>query len=274
MDMNRTLNNGVQMPRLGLGVWRSKSGEETVNAVRWAMEAGYRHVDTAALYANEESVGQGIRESGVPIDDVFITTKLWDTDQGYDSALKAFEDSRKRLGVEVVDLYLIHWPRPPEKRADSWRALEHLYEQGAVRAIGVSNYMPQHLEELMAQANVPPTVNQFELSVFNYASRQAVITACTQHDIAVEAYSPIALAKKLEHPGLVTMAEKYGRTPVQVMLRWLLQKDVIVIPKSVNRDRIIQNGQLFDFEIDEDDMEAMRDFDEDLFYAPDPRTMP
>lgn len=268
-----TLNNGVQMPRLGLGVWQSENGTETVNAVKWAIEAGYRHIDTASMYENEESVGQGIHESGVPRGDIFVTSKLHPDDQGYDETLRAFDATMQRLGFDTLDLYLIHWPRPAAKRAGSWQALEKLYQDGRVRAIGVSNYAPDHVNELLAQGKVVPAVNQFELTPYNYRSREALVTLCREHEIAVEAYSPLARGRKLDDPRLVALAEKYARTPAQIMLRYLVQQDVIIIPKSVNEGRIRENGNVFDFTISEDDMLKLSGLDEALAYAPDPFTM-
>ncbi len=269
-----TLNNGVQMPRLGLGVWQSAQGEETVNAVKAAIQAGYRHIDTAAMYENEESVGQGIRESGVPRDEIFVTTKLATKDQGYDSAMRAFEASMKRLGLETLDQYLIHWPRNAEERGNSWRAFEELNKAGRIRSIGVSNYMPKHLTELLENSEIVPAANQFELTAYNYTSRNDVVSMCRANKIAIIAYSPIARAHKMDDPHLVALAEKYGRTPAQILLRYLVQQDAIVIPKSVNPKRIAENGAIFDFEISDDDMVKLTGFNEGLIFAPDPYPIP
>jgi diketogulonate reductase-like aldo/keto reductase len=265
-----TLNNDVEMPILGLGTWQSASGTEAVNAVKAALDLGYRHIDTAAIYRNEESVGQAIRESGVPREDIFVTTKLWTDDQGYDSALRAYDASLKRLGLDKVDMYLIHWPQHPDRRLDSWRALEKLYEEGRVRAIGVSNYMTHHLEELLANANTVPATNQIELHPYNFATRKDIVQMCRNQHIAITAYSPLARATHMDDPKLNTLAEKYDRTPAQVMLRWLVQQGTIVIPKSTNADRIEENSGIFDFEIDDEDMQTIMGFDESLVTTMDP----
>lgn len=268
------LNNGVEMPLLGLGTWRSAAGEEVENAVRVALELGYRHIDTAKLYANEESIGKVIRESDIPREEIFVTSKLWDDDQGYDSALRAFDASQERLGIGVLDLYLIHWPRPAKRRRDSWKALEKIYEEGRVRAIGVSNYMTHHLEEVLSYANVPPAVNQIELHPYNFKSRLDTVQMCRDNDIVITAYSPLARADHMDDPRLVKIAEKHNRTPAQVMLRWMLQQDIIVIPKSVKAHRIEENSQIFDFELDKDDVDAIMQLDDNIVKTSDPMQMP
>lgn len=264
------LNNGVAMPILGLGTWQSADGAEAVEAVKAALEVGYRHIDTAAAYGNEESVGQAIRESGIPREEIFVTTKLWTNDQGYDSALRAFDASLKRLGLETLDLYLIHWPRRPDRRMDSWRAFERLYEEGRVRAIGVSNYMTNHLEEVMAEGNVVPAVNQIELHAYNFRMRRDVVDLCREKGITLTAYSPIARAERLDDPRLADLAQKYDRTPAQVLLRFLVQQTTVVIPKSTTPQRIAENSAIFDFEIEDTDMQTLMGFDEGLHLAPDP----
>jgi len=267
------LNNGVEIPRLGLGVYRAAAGSETRNAVLWALEAGYRHVDTAAIYGNEADVGRAIRESGIPREDVFVTTKLWNDDQGYDAALAAFDASLERLGFDYVDLYLIHWP-VPELRLESWRALERLHEEGRARAIGVSNYMVQHLEELLAHCTVVPAVNQIELSPWSWRSRRDVVELCRARGIALEAYSPLTKGRRLGDPTLRAVAERVGRTPAQVLIRWALERDLIVIPKSVNRGRIRENADVFDFALSPADMERLEALDEGLVTGWDPTTAP
>ncbi len=267
------LNNGVEIPRLGLGVYRAAAGAETRNAVLWALEAGYRHVDTAAFYGNEADVGRAIRESGIAREDVFVTTKLWNEDHGYDAALAAFDASLERLGFDYVDLYLIHWP-VPDLRLESWRALERLYGEGRARVIGVSNYMVQHLEELLAHCTVVPAVNQIELSPWSWRSRRDVVELCRAQGIALEAYSPLTKGRRLDDPTLRSVAERVGRTPAQVLIRWALQRDLIVIPKSTNRGRIRENADVFDFELPAAEMERLEALDEGLVTGWDPTSAP
>lgn len=267
------LNNGVEIPRLGLGVYRAAAGAEARNAVLWALEAGYRHVDTAAFYGNEADVGRAIRESGIAREDVFVTTKLWNEDHGYDAALAAFDASLERLGFDYVDLYLIHWP-VPDLRLESWRALERLYGEGRARAIGVSNYMVQHLEELLAHCTVVPAVNQIELSPWSWRSRRDVVELCRAQGIALEAYSPLTKGRRLDDPTLRSVAERVGRTPAQVLIRWALQRDLIVIPKSTNRGRIRENADVFDFELPAAEMERLEALDEGLVTGWDPTSAP
>ena len=264
-----TLRGGVPIPVLGLGVFRARAGGETVTAVESALRNGYRHVDTARIYGNEADVGAGIRASGLDRDQVFITTKLWNDDHGYRSTLDAFEASRRRLGVDVVDLYLVHWP-VPGLRLDTWRAMEDLLDTGRVRAIGVSNYMVRHLEELLAVAGTPPAVNQIELSPYNWVSRRDVLDLCAAHGIAVEAYSPLTKGRKLSDPPLVAIAERYRKTTAQVLIRWALQKGLIVLPKSTHPARIVANADVFDFHLADADMAALDALDENLVTGWDP----
>ncbi|HZN92999.1 MAG TPA: aldo/keto reductase, partial [Myxococcales bacterium] len=235
------LSGGVEIPRVGLGVFQSARGEETRRAVSEALRLGYRHIDTARIYGNEGDVGAAVRESGVPRGEVFITTKLWNDDQGYDTALRAFDASLKRLALDHVDLYLLHWP-VPGKRLESWRALERLLADGRVRAIGVSNFMAHHLDELLGHAKVPPAVNQIELSPF--LQQREVREACERHGIAVEAYSPLTKGLRLGHPVVVSVAGRVQRSPAQVLLRWGLQHGLIVLPKSTRAERIRENAAL------------------------------
>jgi diketogulonate reductase-like aldo/keto reductase len=265
------LNNGVEMPRLGLGVYRAKSGGEARNAVAWALEAGYRHVDTAALYANESDVGEAIRASGIPRDEVFVTTKLWNDDHGYDAALRAFDQSQSRLGLDVVDLYLIHWP-VEGLRHDSWRALEALYRDGRCRAIGVSNYTTRHLDELLDRCEVTPAVNQVEFSPFLYQAN--LLEYCQERGIRLEAYSPLTKGHRLRDPALAAVADGCGKTPPQVMIRWALERDTVVIPKSVSRARIVENADVFDFHLSDDDLSALDRLDEGLRTSWDPTEVP
>jgi len=265
------LANGVEMPRLGLGVWQAKRGGETKGAVRAALEVGYRHIDTARIYNNEEDVGAAIRESGLARSDVFVTTKLWNDDQGYDSALRACDASLARLGLDHIDLYLIHWP-VANKRLDSWRALEKLLEDGKCRAIGVSNYYVRHLDEVLAHAKVVPMVNQVEQHPFLYLPK--LNAKCREHGIIVEAYSPLTKGMRIDHPALVGIAREHERSPAQILIRWCLQHDLVVLPKSVRPERIRENASVFDFEISESDMKRLDALDEQLHTAWDPSTAP
>ncbi|GAB2697849.1 aldo/keto reductase [Paenibacillus thermoaerophilus] len=264
-----TLANGVRMPWVGLGVWRVEDGDVVINSVKAALAAGYRSIDTAAIYRNEEGVGRAIAESGIPRDELFITTKVWNADQGYDSTLRAFEASMEKLGLETLDLYLIHWPMPKKGRfKETWKALEKLYKEKRVRAIGVSNFQPAHLDALMADAEVKPMVNQVELHP-RLAQRE-LREYCRRHGIQIEAWSPLGQGQLLEDPTLKEIAQKYGKTTAQVILRWDLQNGVVVIPKSVNADRIASNAQLFDFELSAEDMARIDALDCGGRIGPDP----
>jgi len=265
------LNNGVEMPLFGLGVWQSPAGPATHRAVTTALQTGYRLIDTAKFYGNEADVGVAVRESGVPRDEVFLTTKLWNNDHGFDAALKAFEASRKRLGFPTVDLYLIHWP-VPEERKETWRAMERILKEGSVRAIGVSNYTIPHLEELLASSGVVPAVNQVELSPF--LAQKPLIEFCRRHGIAVEAYSPLTKGHRLGDKRLKAVAQKYGKSVPQVLIRWGLQQGIVEIPKSAKPDHIRENAAVFDFEIRPEDMRALDSLSEDLHVAWDPTGEP
>jgi diketogulonate reductase-like aldo/keto reductase len=267
------LGGEVELPVLGLGVFRSPVGKTTRQAVSAALEAGYRHIDTAAIYQNETDVGEAFRESGLGRDEVFITTKLWNDGHGYEQALQAFKQSKSKLGLDRVDLFLIHWP-VPDLRLETWRAMEHLLDEGEVRAIGVSNYMVRHLEELLAHASHPPVVNQIELSPYNYRSRQEVVEYCAQHGITIEAYSPLTKGQKLNDPMLGRVGRPYGKTAAQVLIRWAIDKGFVVIPKSTNSYRIAQNGDVFDFELSSEDLEQLDDLDENLVTGWDPTGAP
>jgi diketogulonate reductase-like aldo/keto reductase len=264
------LNNEVEMPWLGLGVFKSPPGKETEQAVRWALEIGYRHIDTAALYENEADVGRALKDSGVPRNTVFITTKVWNTDQGYKETLKAFDRSRSRLGIDVVDLYLVHWPIKGKTR-DTWKALEKLLADGKVRAIGVSNFLTHHLEDLFSGSSVPPAVNQVEFHPF--LVQKELLDYDTQKGIRHEAWSPLTRARNLDNPVFSEIARKHGKTPAQVVLRWDLQLGVITIPKSVHRERILENSQVFDFQLDASDMQRITGLDAGARIGPHPDTM-
>ena len=250
-----SLNNGAKIPQVGLGVWQSPRGEQTREAVQTALRLGYGHIDTARIYGNERDVGDGVRESGVARSEVFVTTKLWNDDQGYDAALRAFDSSLNRLGLEYVDLYLIHWP-VAEHRKESWRALEKLFAEKRARAIGVSNYLVSHLEEMLGYAKVLPAVNQIEVHPFlQHTDTRAY---CKKHGIVVEAYSPLTHATQIDHPTITKVAKKIGKTNAQVLLRWGVQHEMVVLPKSVRAERIEENSRIFDFALS---TEAMRELD-------------
>jgi diketogulonate reductase-like aldo/keto reductase len=248
-----TLKGGVKMPSLGLGVWQVNDGDEVINAVSWALEAGYRSIDTAMIYGNEEGVGKALRESSVQREEVFVTTKVWNGDQGYESTLKAFEESRRRLGLEYIDLYLIHWPING-KYVDTWKAMIHLYKEGYVRAIGVSNFLEKHIDDIIDATGQAPAVNQVEMHPLY--TRKPLLNFCVEKDIRVTAWSPL-MQGKLDIPVILELSKKYGKTPAQIVLRWHLQNGVIVIPKSVKKHRIIENSQIFDFDISKEDMERI-----------------
>lgn len=267
IESTLALRTGAHMPRLGLGVF--KAGAHTAAAVKTALELGYRHLDTAAIYKNEADVAKGLAESGVPRDQVFITTKLWNDDQGYDEALRAFDQSLSRLGTDYVDLYLIHWPLP-ERRLRSWKALERLHEEGRAKAIGVSNFLVKHLEELLTQCQVPPAVNQIELHPYLYLTRRPTLDYCRANDIVVTAYSPLTKGRKLDDKRLGVIAAKAEKTPAQVLIRWALQKGVVVIPKSSSPERIRENADVFGWSLTDGMMEALDALDEGLTTAWDP----
>ena len=242
-------NQGTEVPQLGLGVFQSPKGAPTRQAVRWALQAGYRHIDTASFYGNEEDVGEAVRESGLPREEVFVTSKLWFTEHGTDRSQRAARESLKRLGLGYIDLYLIHWPRAerPQDRLDSWKGLEKLQREGVCRTIGVSNYAIRHLEELEAVATVRPAVDQVEYHPFVHDP--LLLDHCRRRDIRVEAWSPLTRGRHLDHPTVVEIARAHGRSPAQVLLRWGIQHELIVLPKSVRQERIVENSQIFDFRL-------------------------
>ncbi|EKN86907.1 glyoxal reductase [Leptospira interrogans str. 2003000735] len=261
------LNNGISMPILGLGVWKTKSGKECKEAVLNALEAGYRHIDTARIYDNEVDVGQAIRESGIPRKEIFITTKLWNADQGSDKTRKALENSLDRLGIDFVDLYLIHFP-VTSKRMDSWKELEKLYHDKLCKAIGVSNYTIIHLTELLKNSQITPAVNQVEFHPF--LNQIHLLEYCKKHKIQFEAYSPLAHGQKIEDPTIAKIAQKYDKTPAQILIRWAIEQKIVVIPKSIKKERIIENSKVFDFAISEEDMKILNSLDEDFRTCWDP----
>ncbi|CAM5490895.1 oxidoreductase [Streptomyces narbonensis] len=264
-----TLNNGVPMPQLGFGVWQVPD-DEAATAVATALEAGYRSIDTAAIYQNERGTGQAVAASGIPREELFVTTKLWNSEQGYDATMRAFDASLEKLGLDHVDLYLIHWPLPSKDTyVDTYRAFEKIHADGRARAIGVSNFLPEHLDRLIGETSVVPAVNQIELhpQLQQSASREAH----ARHGIATEAWSPLGQGKGiLEVPAILAIARKHGRTPAQVVLRWHLQLGNVVIPKSVTPSRIRENIDVFDFTLDPEDLAAIAALDENRRIGPDP----
>lgn len=251
----RLLRDGNRLPLLGLGVWQVPPGGETENAVRWALEFGYRHIDTAQAYGNEESVGKALRESGVPREQVFVTTKFY---PGSEDPEAEAEQSLRRLGLEQVDLYVIHWPQSGPTWA--WPGMERAHERGLARSIGVSNFDVAELDAVLARAAVPPVVDQVQFSAFKY--RRALLEACAQRDLVLEAYSPLTTGSNLADERLAQIADRNGRTPAQVLLRWAVQRGIPVIPKSTNRERIEENAQIFDFTLSDADVQALDALDE------------
>ncbi len=266
-----TLSGGAVMPRLALGVFQAPRGDITKHAVQAALQAGYRHVDTAAIYRNEADVGAALRESGLDRDEVFVTTKLWNEEQGYDRALRAFDASMMRLDLEVLDLYLLHWP-VTGLRVDSWRALVRLRDEGRVRAIGVSNFTPTHIDGLIQATGVVPEVNQVEAHPF--LAQPELRRYCAEHGVVVQAYSPLTRGQKLGDPTIRRVADALGRTPAQVMLRWALERDMVILPKSTTPARIEENAAVFDFELGAEHLAALDALDADLHIAWNPSGVP
>ncbi|WP_028781868.1 aldo/keto reductase [Thalassobacillus devorans] len=252
------LRNDVEMPWLGLGVYKMEDGQEVVDSVKSALELGYRHIDTASFYKNEEGVGQAIKESEVPREEIFVTTKVWNDEQGYEETLEAFERSLNKLGLEYLDLYLIHWP-VPGKFTETWKALEKLYKDGKVKAIGVSNFLPHHLEDVMKDAEETPMVNQIELHPELH--QQQTREFCQANDIQLVAWSPLARGKYLDAPVLKELAEKYSKTPAQIILRWDYQSGIVTIPKSVKKERQQENADIFDFELTQEEIKRVDELD-------------
>lgn len=265
-----TLNNGVQIPQRGFGVFQVPP-DDTQRAVESAIEIGYRHIDTAAAYNNEAGVGAAVRASGLPRRELFVTTKLRNGEHGYDSAMKAYEETLQRLGLDYADLYLVHWPNPSVDRyVDSWRALERLHAEGAVRAIGVSNFLPEHLNRLADECQVVPAVNQIELHP-SFQQRE-LTKLCRERSITVEAYSPLGQGADLDHPTVRAIADQHGVTPAQVVLRWHLQLGHVVIPKSVNPERIRSNFDLDGFALTDAEITSITGLDAGNRVGSDPRT--
>jgi diketogulonate reductase-like aldo/keto reductase len=260
------LNNGVEIPLLGLGTWEITEGETIINTIRLAISKGYRHIDTAKIYGNEKGVGKGLKlsleEQGLTREDIFITTKLWINSFKYEKALKAFNRSLNNLGLDYVDLYLLHWPEPLY-RQEAWKALESILKEGKARSIGVSNYYQNHLDELLSEADIIPVVNQVEFTPYLYLKE--LKEYCENKRIRLEAYSPLTRGKKLKDSKLMDIAKKYNKSSAQILIRWGLQHEVIEIPKSSKEDHIIENSKVFDFTISEDDMALLDKFNEGLY---------
>lgn len=261
------LNNDVRMPWFGLGVWKAAEGGDVERAVRTAIEVGYRSIDTAAVYGNEAGVGQAIRDSGAKREDLFITTKVWNANQGYETTLQAFEESRGKLGLDYIDLYLIHWP-VQGKYKETWKALEKLYRDGSVRAIGVSNFHVHHLEDLLKDSEIVPAVNQVEFHP--RLTQQPLRDFCRKNGIQLEAWSPLMQGQLLDNPVLIEIGEKYGKSPAQTVLRWDVQSGVVTIPKSVTPERIAQNADIFDFELTAEEIKRIDALNLDQRVGPDP----
>lgn len=271
LQATTTLHNGVNMPWFGLGVFKVEEGPELVHAVKTAIQHGYRSIDTAAIYGNEEGVGQGIREgmreAGISREDVFVTSKVWNADLGFESTIAAYETSLAKLGLEYLDLYLIHWP-VEGKYKDAWRALETLYKEGRVKAIGVSNFQIHHLEDLMRDAEIKPVINQVEYHP--RLTQKELQSFCQKHDIQLEAWSPLMQGQLLDNDVLKEIANKYDKSVAQVILRWDLQNGVITIPKSTKEHRIIENSSIFDFELTKEEMERIDGLNQNYRVGPDP----
>lgn len=262
----KLLNNGAKIPVLGFGTFKVESGKQTVESVKAAIEIGYRHIDTAAIYRNEEGVGKGIKESGVSRNDIFLVSKVWNSDQGYENTLKAFELSLKKLDTDYLDLYLIHWPKPLNK--ETWRALEKIYKDGKVRSIGVSNFKEHHLQDLLETAKIKPMVNQIEFHP--QLAQPELLKFCKDKDIQVVAWGPLMQGKIYEIQLFKELSQKYNKSIAQIVLRWDIQKGVVTIPKSINQDRIKGNSEIFDFEISEEDMDKISKLNTGVRIGSDP----
>ena len=265
------LSDGNSMPLLGLGVWDAKSGKETYDAVIHALSKGYRHIDTAEMYGNEKDVGSAVIDSGIAREEIFITTKLWDSGLGYDHALNAFDVSLKKLNLEYIDLYLIHWPEKGSRR-EIWSALERIKKEGRSLSIGVSNFAPKHLNEILINANFTPAVNQIEMSPFLH--QQEISSFCKKGNIHLTGYCPLARGTRFNNPVLCRVAEETNKTAAQVMIRWAIQNGNTVIPKSVRPKRIEENADVFDFELREDQIKILDELEEGLRFCPDPLVLP
>jgi len=261
----------VKIPWLGLGVYQASAGQGTQNAVKAAFDCGYRLIDTARIYGNEQDVGIAVRQSGLPRDEIFVTTKLWNSDHGYDSTLRAFQESLRRLGLTYVDLYLIHWPQPGI-RTETWKAMIKLLKEGKVRSIGVSNYTIGHLKELLGESDVTPDVNQVEFHPFLY--QKDLLEFCRRNKIQLEAYSPLTRGQRLDDPTIKNIATKHSRTAAQILIRWCLQHNAVAIPKSSMKERILENSKVFDFELKPEEMRQLDSLSEDMRTNWDPTNVP
>ncbi|MAQ76129.1 MAG: aldo/keto reductase [Aquimarina sp.] len=262
-----TLHNGVQMPYFGLGVYQADNDKEVEQAIEWALETGYRHVDTASIYKNEEGVGRAIKNTSISREDIFVVSKVWNSDQGYESTIKAFHQSLSKLQLEYLDLYLVHWPVEGLYK-ETWRALEHLYEEGLVKAIGVSNFLKHHLEDLISDCKVIPMVNQMEFHP--HLVQQELLDFCNAKSIQYEAWSPMMQGKIFGMQEFDKLKKKYDKTASQIVLRWNLQKGVVTIPKSVKKEHIVSNADIFDFELSEEDISFLDNLDQNKRIGPDP----
>ena len=273
------LLNGVEIPCIGFGTWQTPDGDVAVNSVKCAIQAGYRHIDTAQAYGNEEGVGEGIRQGGVPREELFITTKLWNTNHTYDLTMRTFEESLKKLGLDYVDLFLIHWPNPAMYRnrweqanAESWKAMEELYEAGKIRAIGISNFREHHIEALMKTAKIKPMVNQIRLCPGE--TQDELVEYCKAQGMILEAYSPLGNGKIFEVPEMKALADKYGKSIAQICIRWGLQQGYLPLPKSVTPSRIEDNLKVFDFELTDADVQLIANLKGCVGLSGDPDKMP
>ncbi len=262
-----TMNNGIKIPRLGFGVYRAAQGDETKNAVLNALEVGYRHIDTASAYGNEESVGEAIKESGLKREEIFLTTKLFNSDMRAHRQMDAFKESLDRLKVDYVDLYLIHWP-VPGVYLESWKVLEEIYNKGLAKAIGVSNFLQHHLDDVIAHGSIVPAANQVEFSLL--WQDNLLIQYCREKNIAFEAWGPLAAGELIGDRTTGDIGAKYGKTGSQVILRWMLQKNIIVFPKTVHKSRMIENADIFDFELSDEDMAIIDNMNRHRRTGPDP----
>ena len=265
------LNDGHKIPVVGLGTWKSEPGEATYKAVLDSINAGYRHIDTARAYDNETDVGRAVKDSDIGRENLFITTKLWNKDQGYDTAIEACEKSLARLSCDYIDLYLIHWPLKG-KRNDSWKAFIELQQRGLCRSIGVSNFTVDHLIELEDKFGIIPVANQVEFHPYHY--QKELLEYCNSKNIVIEAYSPLVHAKRMDEPRLVSISEEMGKTPAQILIRWAMQRGMVVLPKSVNQGRIVENFSVFDFEISDSLMKRLDDLDATFVTCWDPHNPP
>jgi 2,5-diketo-D-gluconate reductase A len=269
LDTTVLLHGDVAIPQLGLGVFKVGDGDDVEAAIAAAIDVGYRHIDTAMIYRNEEGVGRALAASDIPRSDIFVTTKLWNSDQGYDSSLAAIDESLARLGLDHVDLYLVHWPKPEHTR-DTWRAMEEIRASGRARAIGVSNFLPEHIDQLLEHATVPPSINQIEFHP--HLQSPELVEYCSQHGIVIQAWSPLKAGQIVGDPDLETIATAHGVTVAQIVLRWMLQRGIVVIPKSVTPSRIASNADLYGFELSDTEMATINAMDRNDRVGPDPAT--